>query len=636
MTMSTPAPPAPRAYAGWAPVVLVAAVALAYGNSLDGPFVFDDIQSIPENPTIRRLLSPEIASPPSGLTVSGRPLVNVTLALNYALGGLGVTGYHLFNVVIHALAALSVFGLTRRTFARSSPSSPADALALVTALLWALHPLQTESVTYIVQRAESLVGLFYLLTLYCFARAGASPRPWRWQIGCVTVCALGAATKEVIVTAPVAVLLYDRVFVSGGFAAAWRRHRGLYVGLAATWLVLGALVWQSGDRAGTAGFSAGLTPWSYALAQGGAIWRYLRLAVWPHPLVFDYGEYAPAPAAGLLPAALGVVLLLAGAGWLWRRRPAAGFAAVGFFLVLAPTSSVLPIFTEPLAEHRMYLPLAALIALVVVVVFQRFGRGGVIALLGLAVVAGGLTLRRNRDYRSARALWETTVAAVPGNARAHASLAAALAAEKEWSAAETHFRAAIALRPDHVGARLGLAALLADIGKAAEAEAEYGEVLRFSPARLVALLALGSLRAGQARWDEAARDFEQALQVDPNSAEAHNNLGSVRYELGDWAEAESHLETALRLRPAYADALFNLGNVRVRQNRWHEARASYERALALEPASAAAHAHLGVVLQQLGERSAALRHYREALKLRPDFQFVRENLTALGVPPEPR
>ncbi|HEY6008560.1 MAG TPA: tetratricopeptide repeat protein, partial [Geobacteraceae bacterium] len=197
--------------AGAAAILLVAFA--AYHNSFGGPFVFDDRPCVVENATIRELWPPRLLMPPEnrGDTVDGRPLVNFTLAVNYALGGLNVRGYHIFNLAVHIAAALTLFGLLRRTF--RSPRmeehfrQAALPLALAAALLWVAHPLQTSAVTYVIQRAESLVSLFYLLTLYCLARSGDSPRPALWQACGVAACLLGALTKEVIVTAPVAALL---------------------------------------------------------------------------------------------------------------------------------------------------------------------------------------------------------------------------------------------------------------------------------------------------------------------------------------------------------------------------------------------------------------------------------------------
>ena len=203
-------------------------------------------------------------------------------------------------------------------------AQPIAAAALAAAALWALHPLQTESVTCIAQRTESLCGLFYLLTLYAFARAtllAVQPAPgWsaltptRWLVLSVLSCLLGMATKEVMVTAPVLVFLFDRTFVARSFAAAWRARRSYYVALAATWLGLLALLFLgSGARGASAGFGLGVTGWTYLLKQGEAVLLYLRLAVWPYPLVLDYGTAVGRPDLPFLGQGLAVVALLLGA-----------------------------------------------------------------------------------------------------------------------------------------------------------------------------------------------------------------------------------------------------------------------------------------------------------------------------------
>ena len=161
----------------WMPVALVTLCLVAYHNSFTGPFIFDDVRSIRDNPTIRHLWPiGQCLHPPHqhGLTVEGRPLINLSLAINYALGRQKVWGYHALNLAVHILAGLTLLGVVRRTLQQPRLlgcfGRAANGLALTIAILWAVHPLQTESVTYVIQRAESIMGLFYLLTLYCFIR----------------------------------------------------------------------------------------------------------------------------------------------------------------------------------------------------------------------------------------------------------------------------------------------------------------------------------------------------------------------------------------------------------------------------------------------------------------------------------
>src|SRR5688500_12290270 len=271
-------------------VVLVIAGLVVYANGLGGPFVYDDFSAIVSNDQIRRLAPlSEPLSPPRDTPVAGRPLVNLSLALNYAVSGLDPRGYHLTNLAIHLLAALALFGVVRRTLdfdTTDALRARSRDVAFVCALVWMLHPLNTEVVNYVTQRTSSLKGLMYLLTLYCSIRALGRSRAG-WQAAAMLACAFGMACKESMATAPLMVALYDRVFVYSSFRAAVRQRGRLYTGLAATWLILAALL-LSGPR-GTVGFGAGVGAWTYLLNQAAMIVDYLRLTILPRALVLDYG-----------------------------------------------------------------------------------------------------------------------------------------------------------------------------------------------------------------------------------------------------------------------------------------------------------------------------------------------------------
>jgi hypothetical protein len=213
------------------PLLLVIVGSVAYATSFKGAFLFDDGVNIIENPNVRSLwpLTGAMSAPStSGLTT--RPIVCLSLALNYALCGYAVWGYHAFNLAVHLLAGLTLYGIVRRSLLserlQARFGEHAEVLAWAAATIWTVHPLQTESVTYIIQRCESMMGLFYLLTLYTVIRAIQSRRVVAWSVAAVLCCALGMATKEVMVTAPVVVLLYDRAFGAGSLASALRLRWG--------------------------------------------------------------------------------------------------------------------------------------------------------------------------------------------------------------------------------------------------------------------------------------------------------------------------------------------------------------------------------------------------------------------------
>jgi tetratricopeptide (TPR) repeat protein len=609
--------------------ILAAGAIAAYGRTFSVPLVFDDIPSIADNPSIRHWGT--AIWPPIDTVACGRPILNLSFALNWAIGGASVWSYHVANLAIHVLAGLTLLGILRRTLLpRRIPK--ANLIAFSAALLWTLHPLHTGAVTYISQRAESLMGLFYLLTVYCFIRcAQACSGPPHgtgrnsWAALSVLACLLGMATKEVMASAPLIVLLYDRTFLAGTFREAWRRRWMVHMGLAATWLILIILVPFTRGRNGTVGFGGGVSWWSYALTQFPTILRYLKLSAWPHPLVFDYGtEWAAASWATLSPAVV-VIGLAAAAAWAFFRpgflERSLGFAGAWFFAILAP-SSLIPNLRQTAAEYRMYLALIPLVVLCTIGIYRWLGRAALTVSLALGAFLLALTAQRNEQYRSALTLWSDTVAVSPANPWAHTNLGVAL--EKipgRLNEAIAQYEEAIRLKPNYADAHSNLGGALERIpGRLSEAIAQCQAALRLKPDYADAHNNLGAaLEQVPGRLNDAIAQYEEALRLNPNMAEAHVNLGKALNVEGRTMEVISEYEAALRLYPNMAEVHNNLGNALNAAGRTGEAITQYEEALRLNPSMAEAHSNLGVTLAKLpGRLNDAIAQLEEALRLRPD------------------
>ena len=663
----------------WAIILASAAVVLgtlaAYHNSFSGPFIFDDEDAIINNPTIRQLWPFwQVLIPPnvgSAVPVAGRPVVNFTLAVNYAYGGLAVQGYHVLNLAIHIFAGLALLGVARRTFCqpllRQRYGDAAWWLALAVAGLWLLHPLQTESVTYINQRAESLMGFFYLLTLYLFIRGSQAQRSGGWYALAVATCFLGMASKEVMVSAPLMVLLYDRTYVGGSFREAWEKRWRLYAGLAASWLLLGGLIASTHGRGGTVGFGTKLEWWSYALTQSCAIVHYLRLSLWPSPLVFDYGTTMVTRIGEIVPCAVIVISLLVGTAFAVKRWPMFGLVGCWFFAILAPSSSVVPLATQTMAEHRMYLALVPVVVLGVVGLHRWFGGLSAVIFIALAMGLGWATVCRNDDYRSSLAMWSDTAAKQPRNARAlnnlggvlssipgrmpealaayqaalkispsypeaHSNLGVALASiPGRMPEALAEYAAALRIRPDYAEAHYNLGLALAGMpDRLPEALAEYAAALRIRPDYAEAHNSLGVALAGiPGRLPEAMAEYRAALRINPDYTEAHTNLGAALASLpGRLPEALAEYTTALRIKPDYADAHYNLGLALARMpGRLSEALAAYRAALRIKPDYAEAHGNMGVALARVpGRLPEAMAEYRAALRINPNYAEAHCNM----------
>jgi tetratricopeptide (TPR) repeat protein len=576
---------------GWARIAMAAILlvaVIAFGGAIDAPFQFDDVASIPQNPTISRISAEALSPPAGGLAVSGRPIANLSFAFNHAIdaarGVNGTVSYHVVNLLLHLLCGLVIFGIVRRTILLgrhlSDWTENADAIAVAVTTLWLLHPIQTDAVDYVVQRTELLVSLFYAATLYASIRAwdaSARGRRFGWFALSTACCLLGMGSKEVMVSAPLIVILYDRAFrtdswkalVSGPAVRRW-----FYAALICTMLWLAVLV-GGGARSTTAGFETGLPWYRYLYTQAWAIGRYLRLLIVPSGLIYDYGQEPVAGLAGvpglLVLAALGAATIVAWTRDRWRWF---GFAGAWFFLLLGPSSSVVPIRTEIAAERRIYLASASIVVMIVVGIVALLrrqrrtspararewtvaGRAALVAVAGVFAIA---TFQRSRLYRSPEGLWRDTIARRPTNPRAYDNLAAVLLQKDSTHRAEAEqlFRRAIAVDSTYLPAWTNLADVEIRAGRTAEARALLEHVLRIAPQYVDATARLGAVLAKDGDLTQSIPMLERAAAAAPTD-ELYVTLATAYIQSGRADDAMAALRHALELNPARADAAGYVG-----------------------------------------------------------------------------
>lgn len=603
MKNSLSLPAHPRRNIWLAGTLIVATAVAIYMNSLQAPFVFDDEAAVIENPSIRQLwpLSVPLSPAANVAGAEGRPVVNLTLAINYAIGGLEVRGYRIFNILGHSLAGLALFGLIRRTLVSPACAercgSTALPLSLGITLLWVAHPLHTESVISIQNRSEILSSLFYLLTLYGLARSAAAERPLPWHCFSVCACVLGMASKEIMVSAPLIAFVYDRTFFAGSFSEAWRKRRWLYCALASTWVLLAVLVIGHEKRSGSAGLGLGISSWDYLLTQCHAITLYLKLSFWPHPLVLDYGTAIVRDLQLVWPHAL-LLLTLAGlTAWALVKHPRTGWLGLSFFAILSPSSSVVPVITQTVAEHRMYLPLAAVIVLTIMALQARAGRWTLPWMAVVTMIFGGMTVRRNLDYHSALSIWTDTAAKQPNGWRPQLQTAAVLTRLNRFPEAEPWYKASIRNAPAQPEPHQWFAMNLAARDRLTEASKLFEIAARLQPNVPQLHFNWGVVQLKLGKPSEAVAQFRIALKGDPNFAEAYCELGSALEAKHDEGGALENFAHALRLRPNYTDAHFRLGRLRHRLGDAVHAAHHYEATLAHQPDHAAAQTQLGQLLQ---------------------------------------
>ncbi|MBT3295036.1 MAG: tetratricopeptide repeat protein [Verrucomicrobia bacterium] len=568
--------------APYIPFAIVLVGVLAYLNTFTNPFIFDDARIITDNRGIDRLFP---------IFFSTRWLVDFTFRLNYAMAGFSVPDYHAFNLGVHLATALLLFGVIRRTLAlprlRERWGAPAVWIAGAVAMLFVVHPLQTASVTYICQRYEAMMAMLFLATLYSTIRAlTASRRGWRvgWAMAAVGCCLLGMGTKEVMLTAPLVVLLYDWIFVGRSLPGTGRLRVGLHVGLFLTLGVLVAMELRMLDlmAAGGQSLTSNASPWIYLATQTEVILHYLRLSVWPTGQCLDYAWPMAAGWGAVWPAAL----LIVGVGllslWGLLRRTGWGFLGGCFFLVLGPSSSLLPA-PDAAFEHRMYLPLAAVLTAIVLTGYRLFHTRlrparrapliWLVILIGVTAALATATHQRNRAYASRETMWRDVMAKQPGNYRQRLALSYALFDRGADREAEEVIRNLIADTKDgfnrkqsslvtardpfwhHAVARGQLGRMLLRRGDASGAVEHIAVTLLALPEDAVAhhnmALALGALH----RYRESLRAARNAVEFDPRYGNGYGTLAFLLARRGAYTEAATNYRKAIALSSPSHSAL---------------------------------------------------------------------------------
>jgi protein O-mannosyl-transferase len=604
--------------------LLGSVVGCLYARALTAPFIYDDATSIVANHSIRRLwpLVGDAQHPgPLSLAfnntaVSGRPLVNLSFALNYQFGNLNPLGYRLVNLGLHVASAVLLALIIRRTlrldhfsnrFERSSGS-----LAFLIALLWAVHPLQSEAVVYLSQRTELLMACCYLGTMYCSQRYWAAASPGRrsaWLTLAAILCAAGMASKEVMVSAPIAVLLFDRAFLAKSLREAWRRSWPLYVALGSGWALL-VLLNVHAPRSASAGFRLGVPPHVWWMTQAKVSLLYLKLCIWPWPLTVHYQvPYLNALGNAWIYLLAVTIILAAILAALWKNY-AVGFLGACVVMILSPTF-VVPIVTEVAAERRMYLPLAAVVTLIVLGAFH-----------GARLLRIRLSSSRDRDSD-----WPIVMAvAIPSLLLASALSLVTVRRLAAYESELTLWQDVVAQHDDDWVAHNDVASELFKQGRLDEALGELQAALRLNPTYAPAQSNYGNILLASGKPEEAIKYFQQAVSLAPDFTEAQNNLGLVLEATGKIQQAKQQYQVALQTGPAFIEAHLNLARVLLNNGESDEALAHYRQAADLEPDDVRVHFDYAKALFTLHRATEAIDQYRDVLRLRPDLASAENNL----------
>lgn len=617
-------------------VAILFLTVLAYQPVWHAGFIWDDDRYVSNNPALRSVDGLQGIWVKPGTTVQYYPLVFTSFWVEYHLWGLQPLGYHLVNVLLHALNAILLWRVLRRL------EIPGAWLA---AAIFALHPVNVESVAWITERKNTLSGLFYLLAALAWLRfrpltAGEATRApdWRYYplVLVLFLCALFSKTVTCSLPAVFLLLVWwknDRVERRDVLALAPLFVLGIASGFMTTWM--------EKHSVGASGADWELSFVQRCLLAGRALWFYASKLIWPHDLTFIYPRWRVD--AGVwwqyaFPlAALTVVVAL----WKTRSRIGRGplVAVLCFAVTLAPALGffdVFPFLYSYVADHFQYLACIGLIALTAnagAAMYQRAGqRGRGLGALAIALVLVLLaisTWKQAHIYQDQETLWRDTLAKNPAAWMAHNNLSDILVQQGKIEEAIWHLEQALRLKPGDAITHNNLGLALAQAGTVGEAISHYEQALRIQPDYAAAHSNLGLALARVGKTKEAMVHYEQALRIQPDLADAHCNLGIALAQAGRVEEAIGHYEQALRIQPDSVEAHYNLGNALTRSGRIPEAIEHLERALRLKPDYASAHYNLGNALVRLGRLQEAMGHWEQALRSKPDYAEVENNLAWL-------
>ncbi len=578
---------------------------LIYSNTFSASFHFDDEQNIMTNPQIKDLSNFLDFS-------ASRHVGLLSFALNYHFGRLDVFGYHLVNLLIHTtngfLVYILVLLLFRTPFMRpsSSPSSiqqDTAGIAFTTALLFVADPIQTQAVTYIVQRFTSLATLFYLLSVVCYLkwRLAAPERGSRylWYGGAWVSTILAMKTKEISFTLPFMILLVEGIFF-------WPLTRRQWVALIPFLLTLPIIPFaHSGAigeaEAGWARETTDITRLDYLFTQFRVIVTYLRLLVLPIGQNLDY-DY-PIHHSLLEPAVLFSFLFLSLLGGLAvyltfsSQYRLVAFGLLWFFVTLSVESSIIPI-RDVIFEHRLYLPGVGLMLAAsagVVEGLRRWRMGIGIGVAVVVVIFSVATYQRNKVWKDEVSLWADVVQKSPNKARGYLNLGNAYQM----------------------------------LGRLEESIREYKTALRLKPNLEDAQNNLGNAYGKLGRLDEAVRAYKTALTLKPDYLDAHYNLGLIYYKQGRPSEAIMTLEKAVQIKPDFVQAHNALGGIYLVQGQWKESAQEYQIILKQYPDLVEAHYNLGIAYYQLGQLQEARHEFERTLQIKPGDEKARQALASL-------
>ena len=620
-------------------VLLPLLVSSLYFPALHGPFVFDDTNNIEQYPAVhmKKLSFPALKK----AALRPRPVAMLSFALDYYLHGLSPFWFRITNLLIHICTAMVLYvvlSITINLLFDKNEVPKYRWIPLISTILWAIHPIQVQSVTYIVQRMNTLAGLFLLLSLLSYIRSRllkSNTQKALLAFSCLLSGLLALGSKPNAAVLPILIILYEWIFLQ---KSSWKwigRYLPLLLG---TLVVLLALSWYFLDGAPLAKLNSwyaknDFTPTQRVMTEFRVVILYLSLMAFPHParLNIDHdillSTSLTAPSSTVLSLAVIISLLLVGI-FTARKLPMLAFGILWFFINLVIESTVIPL--DFIFEHRNYIPSMMLIPGIVFCLMRFLKRDTVIIILTVLLTLWSTwTYDRNSVWKSGIALWQDSAEKSPNKPRPHESLAYYLEKEGRDSEALQHYVRVAELTPNNPTAWNNVGNLYMKTGQFHAALTSYSTALKLRPNYKDAHNNIGNALSRLRQFDEAVTHYEKTLQLDPNFAKVHTNLANSLAGLGKVEEAMQHYDRAIELAGNNMEARYNRSILLLRLNRFSEAEQALQEVVKYKVKFKEAYNNLGVAREHLGNIQGALESYQQALLIDPHFKDAQQNLKRL-------
>ncbi len=605
---------------------------IVYSNSFFCPFQFDDFPTIVNNPSITNIYNLQNiwAYTPC------RFITFLSLALNYHFHQLNVFGYHLFNLAVHLMSSILVWQFTRLTLSTpvmrgNKMNQHANPIALLAALVFVSHPVQTEAVTYIWQRATSMGALFYLASLVLYVKSrlleekGKNPSIEKFYYTCsLMIAVLAMFTKENTVTLPLMILLYEFSFLESGKGLNWKR---LLPFLLTMFIIPLTMLFPRSD--GFQGIHSlvegpkGISPIHYFLTQLRVMITYIRLLFLPINQNLDY-DYHISKSIFEWPTLFSfwfLVFVLLGARHLFSRYRMVSFSIFWFFLTLVPESSFLPL-NDVIFEHRLYLPMVGYGIFLASSAYYLHQNSAIktIVILLMAVITFNsiLTYQRNKVWRDGYTLWNDTAQKSPHKVRPYNNRGLAYYRQGKFAQALLDFNKAIYINPDFAEGYNNRSVLYALKGNFIQALSDSNKAIKLDPHYADAYYNRGNTYNNHHDFNRAMSDYSKAIEISPDFAGAYYNRASVYESQGDFVQAISDYSKAIEINPAFAMAYYNRGIIYVKQENLTKAISDYTKAVDINPNYAGAYNNRGFIYGLQGDLVRAMSDFNKVIEIEPD------------------